>query len=60
MILGQLGRSDAAAPLVAAVNEQRPDFASLAREEVGFWNFDQDAIEHIVEGWRKAGLAIDD
>ena len=58
MILGQLGRTEEATPLVLAVREGMPQFVSRARDECRFWNISEDLIDHYVEGWRKGGLAI--
>ena len=60
MILGQLGRADEAAPLVAFVREHMPEFVVQARDECRFWNLSEDLIDHFVAGWRKGGLAIAD
>ncbi len=60
MILGQLDRREEAASLVTLVNDQMPGFPTAARDECRFWNLAEDAIEHFVDGWRKAGLPIAD
>ena len=37
----------------------RPDFAAIARSEIGKWlGSDPDLVEHFVEGLRKAGLSV--
>jgi len=35
----------------------RPDFAVVAREELGKW-FDVELVERLIDGLRKAGLEI--
>ncbi len=58
MILGQLDRRADAAPLVAQVLQLVPRFPKRAREECALWNLDHHLVEHIVDGWSKAGLDI--
>ena len=55
---GQLGERDAAARAVRDLLEIRPDFAVSVRQDLDKW-WDSDSAEHLIEGWRKAGLDID-
>ena len=54
---GQLGELEAARNAVQQLLAVRPDFAVLAREELGKW-WDAELVEHLIEGLRKAGLEI--
>jgi hypothetical protein len=54
---GQLGEQEAASNAVRELLSIRPDFAVVAREELGKW-WDPELIEHLIEGLRKAGLEI--
>jgi TolB-like protein len=54
---GQLGELEAARNAVQQLLVVRPDFAVLAREELGKW-WDAELVEHLIEGLRKAGLEI--
>ena len=54
---GQLGELEAARNAVQQLLAVRPDFAALAREELGKW-WDAELVEHLIEGLRKAGLEI--
>ena len=54
---GQLGEREAAGKAVRGLLALRPDFAVVAREELGKW-FDVELVEHLIDGLRKAGLEI--
>lgn len=54
---GQLGEQDMARQAVRDLLVIRPDFAAIAREELGKW-WDAELIEHLIDGLRKAGLEI--
>ena len=54
---GQLGEREAARKAVRELLAIRPDFAVVAREELGKW-WDPELIEHLIDGLRKAGLEI--
>jgi TolB-like protein len=56
---GQLGERDAAHNALRDLLTIRPDFAVVAREELGKW-WDPELVEHLIEGFRKAGLEIAD
>jgi TolB-like protein/tetratricopeptide (TPR) repeat protein len=56
---GQLGELDAAQKAVRELLGIKPDFAVVAREELGKW-WDEELVGHIIDGLRKAGLAIAD
>jgi TolB-like protein len=55
---GQLGEREAAHRAVRDLLVIRPDFAAVAREELGKW-WDPELIEHLIDGLRKAGLEIE-
>ena len=55
--LGQLGEREQAQKAMKELLAIRPDFASAAHREFGKW-FDQELVEHYIEGLRKAGLEI--
>jgi tetratricopeptide (TPR) repeat protein len=55
--LGQLGRQEEAQKAVRDLLALRPDFAATARQEYAKW-YSPELIEQILEGLRKAGLAI--
>jgi TolB-like protein len=54
---GQLGEREAAGKAVRELLAIRPDFAVVAREELGKW-WDPELVEHLIDGLRKAGLEI--
>jgi adenylate cyclase len=54
---GQLGRRDASGKALRDLLTLQPDYAAIAREDLGKW-FDQELVEHVIEGLRKAGLEI--
>ena len=54
---GQLGDREAAGKAVRELLALRPDFPSIAHEELGKW-WDDALVEHILDGLRKAGLHI--
>src|ERR1039458_2765039 len=56
-VYGQLGEHEAARKAVRDLLAIRPDFAAVAREELGKW-WDPELIEHLIDGLRKAGLEI--
>jgi tetratricopeptide (TPR) repeat protein len=58
MILGQLGRSAEAQPVIGAALKLNPDVRELFWEMARIWNVPDPQIEHIADGLRKAGLAI--
>ena len=35
----------------------RPDFAGIARDELGKW-YPRDLVDHLIDGLRKAGLDV--
>jgi TolB-like protein/Flp pilus assembly protein TadD len=59
MILGQLGRSEEAQPLVEAALRLKPDVRERLWDMARIWNVPDPHIEHIADGLRKAGLAIE-
>jgi adenylate cyclase len=58
MILGQLGRTEEAKPLIAAALKLKPDVRERLFDMARIWNLPDPQIEHIADGLRKAGLAI--
>ncbi len=56
--LGQLGELEAANKAVKDLLDLKADFGAMAREEYGKW-FDAELTERLVDGLRKAGLAVE-
>ena len=55
----QLNQLELAAKSLRELLALRPDFAAIARGEIGKWlGSDPDLVEHFVEGLRKAGLSV--
>jgi adenylate cyclase len=59
MILGQLGRREEAQPLIEAALKLKPDVRERLWDMARIWNVPDPHIEHIADGLRKAGLAIE-
>jgi adenylate cyclase len=59
MILGQLGRSKEAQPMIDAALKLEPDVRERLWDMARIWNVPAPHIEHIADGLRKAGLAIE-
>jgi tetratricopeptide (TPR) repeat protein len=57
-IYGQLGREEEARAAAESLLQLFPDYGAHAREELGKWFFEADVLEHVLDGLRKAGLAI--
>jgi tetratricopeptide (TPR) repeat protein len=58
MILGQLGRSAEAQPLIEAALKRKPNVGERLLDMARIWNVPDPQIEHMADGLRKAGLAI--
>lgn len=58
MIFGQLGDHKSAKAAAASALAAAPDFEDSAKAALTLWNFQPDDIQHMVEGWRKAGLEV--
>jgi tetratricopeptide (TPR) repeat protein len=58
MILGQLGRSEEAQPVIEAALRLKPDVRERLWDMARIWNVPDPDIEHIADGLRRAGLAI--
>jgi TolB-like protein/tRNA A-37 threonylcarbamoyl transferase component Bud32/tetratricopeptide (TPR) repeat protein len=56
-VYGQLGERQAARNAVRELRALRPDFPTVAREELGKW-WDPELVGHLIDGLRKAGLEI--
>ena len=54
---GQLGEQQRARAALEDLQALIPNFGAIAREEFGKWN-DAELTEHLVDGLRKAGLAV--
>ncbi len=54
---GQLGQAEAAAAAARDLLNVRPDFTAVAPPGMGRW-WKPEFVEHMAEGWRKAGLDI--
>jgi adenylate cyclase len=59
MILGQLGRREEARPMIEAAVRHKPDVRERLFDMARIWNVPDPQIEHIADGLRKAGLAIE-
>ena len=59
MILGQLGRSEEAQPMIEAALKLKPNVRERLFDMARIWNVPDPHIEHIADGLRKAGLAIE-
>ena len=59
MILGQLGRMEEARPAIEAALKLKPDIREQIWDMARAWNAPDPHIEHIADGLRKAGLAIE-
>jgi len=57
-ILGQLGRSEEAQPVIEAALKLKPNVRERFWDMARIWNAPDAQIEHIADGLRKAGLAI--
>ena len=55
---GQLGERDPAGKALQELLTLRPDFAVMAREELGKF-FQAEFLEHLIDGLRKAGLNLE-
>ena len=54
---GQLGERAAASKALQDLLEIRPDFAATVRMNIEKW-WEPDFVDHLMDGWRKAGLEI--
>jgi adenylate cyclase len=59
MILGQLGRSEEAQPVIEAALTRKPDVCERFFDMARTWNIPDPQIKHMADGLRKAGLAIE-
>lgn len=58
MVHGQIGNSEEASIYMNRVLERVPNFPAIVHSALGIWNLKKDDIEHMVDGWSKAGLNI--
>ena len=58
-VYGQLGDQQRASEVLRQLQALIPNFGAVAREEMGKW-LDVELTEHLIDGLRKAGLAIAD
>ena len=58
MTYGQLGEREAAGKALRALLALRPDFVTVARQVYEKWYGPGEALEHVLEGLRKAGLDV--
>lgn len=56
-LYGQLGEREAAEKTLRKLLSLKPDFALIGRNEFGKWYLPE-LVEHLIDGLRKAGLAI--
>jgi len=57
---GKLGEQAAATRALAALLAQKPEFGAVARRELGKWYVDPQLLDEMLDGLRKAGLAMDE
>jgi hypothetical protein len=55
---GQLGGREAAREALKHLLRLKPDIARTLRDEYGKWFVEQEFVEHLLAGLRKAGLEI--
>lgn len=60
MVHVQHGNSSEARDHMASVKEWMPDLATVVVDAMPVWNLRPADLEHVFDGWRKAGLAIPD
>lgn len=60
MIHGQLGDAAQAKTSIDKLHTEIPQFKQTARALIQNWNIQPDDAEHMIEGWKKAGLEVDD
>ena len=58
MVHGQLGQSEKAKEAAMAALSEMPDFEQTGLEALKIWNLKSKDVQHLVEGWQKAGLNI--
>lgn len=58
MIYGQLGDKEAANSAVEIARDLAPDFEETALAALSLWNFQPADMQHMADGWRKAGLNV--
>ncbi len=58
MAYGQLGEREAAQGALRELLALKPDFAAVAREDYEKWVGPGPFVEHVLDGLRKAGLAV--
>lgn len=59
-IYGQLRRPEEARAALKRLLQLFPSFEGRAREELGKWFFEEEVLEHLLEGLEKAGLGVPD
>ena len=57
MIHGQLGNTTEAKACMARLLDMVPTFPRIARDALGIWNIQKHDIDHMMDGWEKAGMA---
>lgn len=55
-VYGQLGRTEEARAALERLLQLFPSFEERARGELGKWLYEEDVLEHMLEGLEKAGL----
>ena len=58
MIHGQLGNTAEARACMARLLDMVPTFPQIARDALGIWNIQKRDIDHMMDGWEKAGLVV--
>lgn len=60
MIHAQLGNDGSARESMDAALRAFPQFGSQARQALKFWHFRENDMAHLIDGWQRAGLSIED
>lgn len=58
MLYAQTGNIDAARASMDLVLERIPAFPAIARDALAIWNISPHDVDHLMDGWKKAGMKI--
>ena len=56
MLHGQLGDAAEARASMGRLLERLPEFPQIARGALGIWNIQDQDVDHMMDGWKKAGM----
>ena len=60
LIYVEMGRMDDARAEAAMLLEVNPEIGATIREDCGFWNRPEEAVDEIINLLRRAGVAVDE